>query len=197
MADAGDISSRIQLLIKAVGEDPDSFEDWWMLARSYSAIGDHASAADAYRNASNLADDRPGVLSAYAEAMTLANGNKVPSAARVIFEQLARDNADPRARYYIALAKAQSQNFEAAIADWVALANDSRFGLGSGVFTENVARAHRVSARIRSGIVWVNTYRAISPIAPFGGFGMSGYGRECGEEGLRAYTENKTVTNAL
>lgn len=75
----------------------------------------------------------------------------------------------------------------------VALANDTRFGLGSGVFTENVARAHRVSARIRSGIVWVNTYRAISPIAPFGGFGMSGYGREAGLDAIEDYTRSKTT----
>ena len=62
----------------------------------------------------------------------------------------------------------------------IALANDSDFGLGSGVFTENVARAHRVSNRLRSGICWVNTYRAVSPISPFGGFNQSGYGREAG-----------------
>ncbi|MEM7318692.1 MAG: aldehyde dehydrogenase, partial [Pseudomonadota bacterium] len=62
----------------------------------------------------------------------------------------------------------------------IALANSSEFGLGSGVFTESLARAHRVSARLRSGICWVNTYRAISPIAPFGGFNQSGYGREAG-----------------
>ena len=51
----------------------------------------------------------------------------------------------------------------------IAMANDSDYGLGSGVFTENLARAHRVSAKIHSGIVWINTYRAISPISPFGG----------------------------
>ena len=75
----------------------------------------------------------------------------------------------------------------------IALANDSRFGLGSGVFTENLARAHRVSSRIRSGITWVNTYRAISPIAPFGGFDQSGYGREAGQEAILDYTRTKTT----
>ncbi|MCI5039932.1 MAG: aldehyde dehydrogenase [Donghicola eburneus] len=75
----------------------------------------------------------------------------------------------------------------------VALANDSDFGLGSGIFTQNLARAHRVSARIRSGICWVNTYRAISPIAPFGGFNQSGYGREAGIEAIHDYTRTKTV----
>ena len=77
--------------------------------------------------------------------------------------------------------------------DAIALANDSDFGLGSGVFTQNLARAHRVSKRIRSGITWVNTYRAISPIAPFGGFNQSGYGREAGREAILDYTRVKTT----
>ena len=74
-----------------------------------------------------------------------------------------------------------------------ALANDTEFGLGAGVFTRDVARAHRVAAAIRSGIVWVNTYRAISPIAPFGGFGQSGYGRESGIDAIYEYTRTKSV----
>ncbi len=75
----------------------------------------------------------------------------------------------------------------------IALANESDFGLGSGIFTQNLARAHRVSARLRSGICWVNTYRAISPIAPFGGFNQSGYGREAGMEAILDYTRTQTV----
>ena len=75
----------------------------------------------------------------------------------------------------------------------IRFANDTRFGLGSGVFTRDVARAHRVSSRIRSGIVWVNTYRVISPIAPFGGFGHSGYGREAGFDAIEDYTRSKTT----
>ena len=75
----------------------------------------------------------------------------------------------------------------------VALANDTRFGLGAGVFTKDVARALRVSKRIRSGIVWVNTYRAISPVAPFGGFRQSGYGREAGIDAIYEYTRTKSV----
>ena len=75
----------------------------------------------------------------------------------------------------------------------VAMANNTRFGLGSGLFTENLARAHRVASRIHSGILWINTYRAISPIAPFGGFGHSGYGREAGLEAVLDYTRTKTV----
>lgn len=75
----------------------------------------------------------------------------------------------------------------------LALANDTAFGLGSGVFTSNVARAHRVASKIRSGIVWVNTYRAISPISPFGGFGESGYGREAGIDAIYEYTRTKAI----
>jgi acyl-CoA reductase-like NAD-dependent aldehyde dehydrogenase len=75
----------------------------------------------------------------------------------------------------------------------IIMANNSKFGLGSGVFTQNIARAHRVSDRIRSGICWVNTYRAISPIAPFGGFNQSGYGREAGQDVILDYTRTKTT----
>ena len=71
-AEAGDIDSRIQLLIDRTRDNPESFEDWWLLARSYASIGDNASAADAYGRAAELSDNEPGVMSAYAEAMTLA-----------------------------------------------------------------------------------------------------------------------------
>lgn len=75
----------------------------------------------------------------------------------------------------------------------IALANSTPFGLGSGVFTQNLARAHRVSARLKSGICWVNTYRAISPVAPFGGYNQSGYGREAGVDAINDYTRTKTT----
>jgi len=75
----------------------------------------------------------------------------------------------------------------------IAMANDTIYGLGSGVFIQNLARAHRVSQRIRAGICYVNTYRAISPIAPFGGFNQSGYGREAGLDAVKDYTRTKTT----
>jgi aldehyde dehydrogenase (NAD+) len=75
----------------------------------------------------------------------------------------------------------------------IEMANKNQFGLGSGVFTQNLARAHRVSKEIRAGICWVNTYRAISPIAPFGGYNKSGYGREAGWESMLDYTRTKTT----
>ncbi len=77
--------------------------------------------------------------------------------------------------------------------DAIAIANATPFGLGSGVFTQNVARAHRVSSKLKAGICWVNTYRAVSPIAPFGGFNQSGYGREAGMEAILDYTRTKTT----
>tara|TARA_B100001123_G_scaffold21470_1_gene23610 strand:+ start:120 stop:1604 length:1485 start_codon:yes stop_codon:yes gene_type:complete len=73
------------------------------------------------------------------------------------------------------------------------LANDSRFGLAAGVFTADIGRALRITKGIRSGIVWVNTYRMVSPLAPFGGYKDSGYGRESGLEAIYDYTRPKTV----
>ena len=75
----------------------------------------------------------------------------------------------------------------------IKLANSSKYGLGSGLFTRDLARAHRVSQEIKAGICWINTYRAISPIAPFGGFNQSGYAREAGKQSILDYTRTKTT----
>ncbi|MFC3180743.1 aldehyde dehydrogenase [Cypionkella sinensis] len=75
----------------------------------------------------------------------------------------------------------------------LALANDTVYGLASGVFTRSLTRAHRMIRGIRAGVVWVNTYRAVSPIAPFGGHGLSGHGREGGLAAALDYTTVKTV----
>ena len=78
-------------------------------------------------------------------------------------------------------------------AEAIELANDTRFGLASGVFTNDSARGLRMSKALRAGIVWVNTYRVVSPMAPFGGYKNSGYGREAGYEAINDYTREKTV----
>jgi aldehyde dehydrogenase (NAD+) len=78
-------------------------------------------------------------------------------------------------------------------AEALAIANDTQFGLASGLFTKDLTRAHRMMRGIRAGIVWVNTYRAVSPIAPFGGHGLSGHGREGGIEAALEYTKIKSV----
>jgi acyl-CoA reductase-like NAD-dependent aldehyde dehydrogenase len=78
-------------------------------------------------------------------------------------------------------------------AEAVALANDTQYGLATGIFTRDTARALRVTKAIRAGIVWVNTYRVVSPVAEFGGFKNSGYGRESGLQAIYDYTRSKTV----
>jgi aldehyde dehydrogenase (NAD+) len=72
-------------------------------------------------------------------------------------------------------------------------ANNTPYGLAAGVFTRDVAKAHQLSRKIRAGSVWVNTYHAIDPAVPFGGYKMSGYGREGGVEHLHEYLNTKGV----
>jgi len=75
----------------------------------------------------------------------------------------------------------------------VRIANDVRFGLGAGVWTQNIGRAIRLSERIQSGTVWVNTYRAVSFMSPFGGYKDSGVGRENGMQAIYEYLQLKSV----
>lgn len=75
----------------------------------------------------------------------------------------------------------------------VGLANDSDYAFAAGIFTSNLALAHRLMRRVRAGVVWVNTYRAVSPIAPFGGYQLTGNGREAGIDSIHDYTRTKTV----
>ena len=75
----------------------------------------------------------------------------------------------------------------------IALANDSRFGLATGIWSRDISRVLRVSRGVLAGSVWVNTYRALAAQAPFGGFKDSGIGRERGEAGLFEYLTTKNV----
>jgi aldehyde dehydrogenase (NAD+) len=75
----------------------------------------------------------------------------------------------------------------------VAIANDIAYGLGAGVWTQSVKRAHSVARRIRAGTVWVNTYRAVSFLMPFGGYKASGLGRENGADAIEGYLQTKSV----
>ena len=77
--------------------------------------------------------------------------------------------------------------------DLIQRANATMFGLGSGVWTRDVSKAHRLAKAIRAGSVWVNCYQAMDPAVPFGGYKMSGYGRESGLQHLEEYLNVKAV----
>lgn len=75
----------------------------------------------------------------------------------------------------------------------IRLANNTPFGLAAGIFTRDLMRAHRMIKKLRAGVVWINTYRSVSPIAAFGGYGLSGHGREGGLQAALDYSTTKTV----
>jgi aldehyde dehydrogenase (NAD+) len=73
------------------------------------------------------------------------------------------------------------------------IANDTIYGLAAGVWTSSIRRALMMSERLEAGTVWVNTYRTVSYMSPFGGFKRSGIGRESGAEAIREYLQTKSV----
>jgi len=76
-------------------------------------------------------------------------------------------------------------------------ANDSEYGLGAGIWTQDISKAHALAKKLRSGTVWINCYNVFDASLPFGGYKQSGWGREMGHEALEAYTEVKAVTAQL
>ena len=78
-----------------------------------------------------------------------------------------------------------------------AVANDSDYGLGAGIWTRDISKAHALAKKIRAGTVWINCYNVFDAALPFGGYKQSGWGREMGHEVLNNYTEVKAVTTQL
>ncbi len=129
---------------------------------------------------------------------TILTGGKVPDqpeCARGFFVEPTIVTAKPRDRV------AQEEVFGPFVsvtrfgdeAEALSIANGTAYGLGSGLWTNDVKRAHRVADRLRAGMVWINCYKRVHPASPFGGVGESGYGREMGFEVMREYTQAKSV----
>ena len=78
-------------------------------------------------------------------------------------------------------------------AEALAIANATEYGLGSGLWTKDLSRAHRFARDLHAGMVWINSYKRVNPGSPFGGVGLSGYGREMGFDAMREYTHVKSV----
>jgi acyl-CoA reductase-like NAD-dependent aldehyde dehydrogenase len=78
-------------------------------------------------------------------------------------------------------------------AEALAIANGTDYGLGSGLWTSNLQRAHQVARELKAGMVWINSYKRVNPGSPFGGVGQSGYGREMGFDAMREYTHVKSI----
>jgi phenylacetaldehyde dehydrogenase len=78
-----------------------------------------------------------------------------------------------------------------------AVANDTEYGLGAGIWTKDISKAHALAKKIKAGSVWINCYNVFDAALPFGGYKQSGWGREMGHEVLEAYTEVKAVTTLL
>ena len=75
----------------------------------------------------------------------------------------------------------------------IALANGTRYGLAGAVWTKDIHRGHRVAHALKAGTVWINAYRVVGPDVPFGGYGLSGVGRENGIDAVHEYTQTKAI----
>ncbi len=119
---AGDVATMIGQLEAQLKQQPGNAEGWRMLGWSYMQTGRNAEAAVAYGRAAAIDPNNAEYLSAQGEATVLASEGQVTPAAQAIFQRaVSADPADPRARYYLAMAKDQSGDQKGAVADWVAL----------------------------------------------------------------------------
>jgi len=84
-----------------------------------------------------------------------------------------------------------------SVDDIARLANDTPYGLGAGIWTNDISKAHALAKKLRAGTVWINCYNIFDAALPFGGYKQSGWGREMGHEALEAYTEVKAVCAQL
>ena len=84
-----------------------------------------------------------------------------------------------------------------SIDEIAAVANDTSYGLGAGIWTRDISKAHALAKKLRAGTVWINCYNVFDASLPFGGYKQSGWGREMGHEVLNNYTEVKAVTTLL
>lgn len=117
------VLTALHHLVQGLKAHPDDLQGWLLLGRSYGLMGRIAGSVDAYGHAVALAPHDGAVQSAYGEALTQAAGGSVTGDARAAFQAaLAADPAEPRSRYYLALARAQDGDLVGAIADWQALA---------------------------------------------------------------------------
>jgi aldehyde dehydrogenase (NAD+) len=139
------------------------------------------------------------VAQACAEGATVAAGGRVPDDADLQRGYFYRPTVLTGVRNEMAIAQEEVFGPVLAVipfddeADVIRQANATRFGLASGIWTSDLGRAHRVARALRAGTVWINTYRAIAPAVPFGGYKASGLGRESGLESLDEYLETKAV----
>jgi cytochrome c-type biogenesis protein CcmH len=115
-----------QRLAKRLESDPQNADGWGLLARSYITLGRFADAAQAYAKAAAINGRHPDTLSAWGEALTRAADGAIPPEAGKLFDEAhAKNSSEPRAWFYVSLAKAQAGNIQGAFADWVALAKAS------------------------------------------------------------------------
>lgn len=124
-----DLTQRALELEEKIKGGEATFQNWWLLARSWMVLGRPDKGVPAFRQAVALEPERPDVIAAYAEALVMAAGNQVGPEAVMAFEKLYRiEPRDPRSRYYIGLAEAQSQRYEEAMAIWLDLLKDAEPG---------------------------------------------------------------------